>query len=223
MKVTRSKAAATSDIVIDDDLDFLTTYQVKRLAAPASGEALRKGNKDIANAEVADAAAIAATKIANTAITRTIFGARGDLLYRGATVPQKLVKGTAGHFLKQGSDDPEWAALTSPLTVSKTEAYSAAAPSSWTDLDLSSIIGAQATLVLLGVTSPADKMIAFRLNGDGDEFYALLDGVGIGVALADLQQDIHHAFIVATDAAGIIEWRLEDTTAVVIDVIAWIK
>jgi len=64
MRVTKGIVSLISDIIIDSDLDMLTLYQVKRLAAPASGEALRKGNKDIANAEVADAAAIALSKTA---------------------------------------------------------------------------------------------------------------------------------------------------------------
>jgi len=49
---------------------MLTLYQVKRLAAPASGEALRKGNKDIQNAEVADAAAVALSKLASAVYTQ---------------------------------------------------------------------------------------------------------------------------------------------------------
>lgn len=54
------------ELIVDNDLDMLSTYQVKNLASPATGEALRKGNKDIANAEVADAAVIAYAKLALT-------------------------------------------------------------------------------------------------------------------------------------------------------------
>jgi hypothetical protein len=35
---------------------------------------------------------------------------RGDLVYQGASAPARLPKGTAGQFLKQGTNDPEWAA-----------------------------------------------------------------------------------------------------------------
>lgn len=63
MNVSRGRVAKLSELVVDVDLDFLGTYQVKGLAAPATGEALRKGNKDIANAEVANAAAILRSKL----------------------------------------------------------------------------------------------------------------------------------------------------------------
>jgi len=41
-----------SQLTVDDDLDFLGLYQVKNLAAPASGEALRKGQSDVIDAEI---------------------------------------------------------------------------------------------------------------------------------------------------------------------------
>ena len=52
-----------SNVIVDSDLDMDGTYQVKDLASPASGEALRKGEKDIANAEVSDSAAIVYSKL----------------------------------------------------------------------------------------------------------------------------------------------------------------
>jgi len=70
MRIVRSPIRVTSGLTVDEDLDFLTLYQSKRLASPASGESLRKGNKDITNAEVADAAAIALTKLASTPYTQ---------------------------------------------------------------------------------------------------------------------------------------------------------
>lgn len=38
--------------------------------------------------------------------------ARGDIFYRGASGVSRLAKGTAGHVLTQGADDPAWAAPT---------------------------------------------------------------------------------------------------------------
>lgn len=37
---------------------------------------------------------------------------RGDLIYRGAIANERLAKGTAGMFLKQGANDPLWAGIT---------------------------------------------------------------------------------------------------------------
>ena len=38
---------------------------------------------------------------------------QGDLLYRDGSGLQRLAKGTAGYYLKQGANDPEWGALAS--------------------------------------------------------------------------------------------------------------
>lgn len=41
-------------------------------------------------------------------ILKTVLTTRGDLLYRDATGPARLAKGTAGQRLSQGADDPAW-------------------------------------------------------------------------------------------------------------------
>lgn len=109
MRVGRG-ALLTSLLTVDADLDFKDTYQVGSLAEPATDEALRKGNKDITNAEVDDEAEIAITKLVDTYLPEKLLTARGDLLTRDADHPKRLAKGTAGHFLKQGANEPEWAA-----------------------------------------------------------------------------------------------------------------
>lgn len=43
MRIQQPPISKISEITIDADIDFLNTYQVKNLAAPATGEALRKG------------------------------------------------------------------------------------------------------------------------------------------------------------------------------------
>lgn len=101
-----------SQLVIDSDLDFSGDYQVIDLASPATGEALRKGHKDIANAEVADAAAIALSKIVNTYLLPTVMTTRGDMSYRGSSYPLRLPKGTSGYALIMGANDPAWQALS---------------------------------------------------------------------------------------------------------------
>lgn len=69
MRITRSPTRLTSLLTVDEDLDFLTLYKLLRLSAPASGGALRKGNKDITNDEVDDEADIALAKLASTVLT----------------------------------------------------------------------------------------------------------------------------------------------------------
>jgi len=73
MKISRGRTYVISELTVDADVDFLTLYQAKRLASPASGEALRKGNKDILDAEVADAAAIGESKLSLAKGTQALF------------------------------------------------------------------------------------------------------------------------------------------------------
>jgi len=54
MRINRSRVAKTSELTIDGDLDFLTTFQAKNLATPAATEATRKGSKDVTMAEISD-------------------------------------------------------------------------------------------------------------------------------------------------------------------------
>ena len=44
-----------------------------------------------------------------TGATATPTTTRGDVIYRGASADERLAKGTAGQYLKQGANDPEWA------------------------------------------------------------------------------------------------------------------
>jgi hypothetical protein len=41
---------------------------------------------------------------------------RGDIVYKGASALTRLPKGTAGYYLKQGANDPEWGVVESGLT-----------------------------------------------------------------------------------------------------------
>lgn len=42
-------------------------------------------------------------------ISNTLLTTRGDIIYRNATVPARLAKGTEGYVLTMGANDPEWA------------------------------------------------------------------------------------------------------------------
>jgi hypothetical protein len=42
----------------------------------------------------------------------TTLTTRGDLVFKGASALTRLPKGTAGYYLKQGANDPEWAELS---------------------------------------------------------------------------------------------------------------
>ena len=153
---------------------------------------------------------------------RTILTTRGDIIYRNATVWTRLAKGTEGQVLTMGANDPGWSTAPATLTVAETEVFNGTSPTNWTDLDLSSTIGAQPTLVLLKINiAQTDTFYAVRKNGDTDEFY-LTGAQPRGVALA-IGGVYHGALLVATDNAGIIEWKAFAARAATIDVIAYIK
>lgn len=96
MRVGRSPTRTLSDLVADSDLDMLSTYQVKNLAQPASGEALRKGSAEILNADIHADAAVAITKLDTTVLSDAAIAALITTHAEGAShrwTDEKLRKG----------------------------------------------------------------------------------------------------------------------------------
>ncbi|MDA9663350.1 hypothetical protein N9T65_00550 [Candidatus Pelagibacter sp.] len=70
-----------------------------------------------------------------TDLTSTL-STRGDLVFKGASALTRLPKGTAGYVLKQGANDPEWAAAASggaisTSTAQRTTYFSTTTADSW--------------------------------------------------------------------------------------------
>lgn len=89
--------------------------------------------------------------------------------------------------------------------------FDAAAPTGFTDLDLSAEIGANEAIVLLKVLRAAGSgRVEFRTNGDTTALarYSICGVNILGVEDAWV--------IVVTDAAGIIEWKVNAADAVAI-------
>jgi len=108
--------------------------------------------------------------------------------------------------------DPQNPVTHSHLTVAETEVYNAAAPTSWTDLDLSGIIGSNEALVLLKfIGDGSTQQVKVRQNGDTADF-----------SLSEFSTANHVALWVTTDASGIIEWKAVNTDNTTIDVIGYI-
>ncbi len=120
MRVSRGKASVSGDITVSEDLDFLTLFKLLRLSAPASGGALRKGNQDITNAEIADAADIALSKLVDDYLLPVRMTTRGDMVYRGDSNPERIPAGAEGKVLTMGANDPYWGASAAPTVVRKT-------------------------------------------------------------------------------------------------------
>lgn len=153
----------------------------------------------------------------------------GDALIKGTRLTaDEMLAGTSGLYLKaQGAGvNPVYAAVPpTPLTVAETEVFSGTAPGSWTDLDLSGTIGSNPALVLLKIDSgaSADTNVAFRKDGDTDEFYTAAALESSGCALIAVNAP-HMSILVATSASGVIEWKSESTAGTTtVDIIAYIK
>lgn len=66
--------------------------------------------------DITDLAAALAALVLDIAakIPASLLTTRGDIIYRNATVPARLAKGTVGQVLTMGADDPAWAAPAAP-------------------------------------------------------------------------------------------------------------
>jgi len=112
------------------------------------------------------------------------------------------------------------------FVVSGAQAFSGLSPTSWTDLDLSSIVGSNSAMVILRFHSGADiNAIAVRKNGDTNDYYcASADANAYGCALGHHDSTADLVLICVTDTAGIIEWICESgVSPTTVDVIAYIK
>lgn len=71
---------------------------------------------------------------------------------------------------------------------------------SWIDLNLSSVIGARSTLVLLRVIANTDGQAIFRTRGEGTE-------VGTGASYSNLFATWHSNIVLRTDPSGFVQVR----------------
>ncbi len=94
-----------------------------------------------------------------------------------------------------------------------------APPLAWTDLDLSAVVGARESLVMLKITpTNAGNGYGVRRNGDVDVF-DLADGMTGATPLINTWVGL----LVATDAAGIIEWIATGNWLTTVDVMGYIN
>ena len=134
--------------------------------------------------------------------------------------------GSAGQLMRSGgaSAVEEWWTY---FAVPNTQVYNAVPPIAWTDLDLSSVIGAYRALVIMTFnTVSTNKAIAVRQNGVGEQFYSATVSEARGVALGQVLVAGSHylALWVPTDSAGVIEWIANGNTGnVAAKVLAYIR
>jgi hypothetical protein len=96
--------------------------------------------------------------------------------------------------------------------IPNTSAFSASSPTSYTDLDLSSIVGARSCVVLLKVKNSGATNVTyyFRKNGDTDTINGT--GEANGVSHTDIvATGGTFAYVICiTDSSGIVEWYSDD-------------
>lgn len=102
---------------------------------------------------------------------------------------------------------------------SNTEVFNGTGPASWTDLDLSSVVGATQKMVLLKfITTGANVNVGVKTNGDTDSYDVNTGFHGINCIL--LTANDVGTTIVKTDTAGVIEW-IAAAQAFTVDVLAY--
>jgi len=109
-----------------------------------------------------------------------------------------------------------------PPYFSTTQVFSGTAPTSYTDLDLSAVVGAKQRVVILKITTSASSTQgSFRTNGDTTDYGALTETTafhagGFGIVGANEGA----IAVVITDTAGVVEWKA-GANATVISVLAY--
>jgi len=94
------------------------------------------------------------------------------------------------------------------LTFATTQVFNGTSPTSWTDLNLSAVVGANQAIVLLKVSfqDPTVREISFRKNGDTDQFFGHV-AYAHGVATTVGSNTIPSSYVlIVTDSSGIVEW-----------------
>lgn len=122
---------------------------------------------------------------------------------------------SASNYLR---GDQSWQTIsTAVLKYSGANVYYAAAPTSFTDLNLSSIVGANRALVMLLVRTydTGTPTYNFRRNGDTD-----IIGGCWNFSLAATGQGSY--LFVETDSSGIIEWTATQNTSTNITVLTYL-
>jgi hypothetical protein len=111
------------------------------------------------------------------------------------------------------------ATYSPPTKFSTTQVFSGESPTTYTDLDLSAVVGATQKMVLLKVTfNGSTAGYSFRTNGDTTVYKS--EGGGVGSGTTPATAGVGATVIVKTDTAGVVEWETdsaESTTVITVE------
>lgn len=129
-----------------------------------------------------------------------------------------LPAGTSGDVMY--NDGSNWVAKEESKTkFSTTEVFNGTSPTTFTDLDLSSVVGVKQKVVLLKfITTGGNVVVGVKTNGDADT-YGTNSGYG-GISSLLLTTNEAGTTIVKTDTSGVIEWKAA-AQAFTVDVLAY--
>ena len=157
---------------------------------------------------------------AATAYTATVT-LKGYIGAGGAALPTTC---TDGQILAYNDTSSEWECADNTggsgggWVHSGQQVFSGTSPTSWTDLDLSSIVGQVNALVMLKVasTETGDTTYEFRANGDDTEYVW-----GYGASSTVLRNSGDYV-VLETDSNGVIEWNSTGLFATTIDLLGYV-
>jgi hypothetical protein len=135
----------------------------------------------------------------------------------------------AGDFIAPGpagevpiSDGSSWISGEVGTKFSNTEVFNGTSPSTWTDLDLSSVVGAKQRVVLLRFSTTGTSIaLAIKTKGD-TKTYTTNSSYSSNSAMYIPNNTYSGTLIVKTDTSGVIQWYTSGSVAgVMIDVLAY--
>ena len=106
---------------------------------------------------------------------------------------------------------------------STTNVFTGTSPTSFTDLDLSSVIGTKQRVVVLKIKNNGTAAsVWFRRNGDTDDMSLSLPGsTGPGIEVARVSSGVITTILTTTDTAGVVEWTTSSGVSMEVSVNAY--
>ena len=154
-------------------------------------------------------------------IPKSLLTEQGDVIYASAaSTPAALVHATLGQALKSGGHgaNPSWGNIVTFVT---TQVFSGTSPTTFTDLDLSAVVGANQAIVIIKwncTDLDATRILKTRKNGEA----LTTDWSNLSGTRMLTGAPAGHTLTV-TDTSGIIEWLAEAALTYVGTMEAYIK
>lgn len=157
-----------------------------------------------------------------------IIGAQGSIIQKGASYWGPLAIGTAGQLLRVNSGATALEYYSGINFVNTNLINNQTFPLSWTDVDLSSVVGSNYALVYVKIIAVGGVLDAtFRYNGDsGNLGRSQTNNFGGGITGTTMDNGNFAYLWLRTDSAGIVEATrgLNGTSSnYSLDIIAYIK